>query len=522
MNPLQTSGHLHDILRAERWLHTVPRPSRGHLLALAGYPAPYRVGMSNLGFHFLIHRLGASPVLRLERFFSDTAPRTLESGAPISSASVIFISISYEEDYLNLVRMLLSSGVPPLRRDRRAGPLIIAGGPAPSANPFPLTDIVDCCVLGEGEQALDDIVEIIEREPRARPEAMLEAFAGLPTVFVPAVSAGGAYPFSAGKVEFPHSVVVTPKAVFPNTLLIEIGRGCPGSCSFCLASVLYRPYRAMPVEDLERLLESITVVPPAVGLVSTAVAAHPHLDRIVEICTERGMRVSLSSIRAEDLDDAKVELMGRAGMKSVSLAPESGSETFRFHLGKRVPDETYLRAARALREVGVRNFKLYILVGCPGETDRDLDETGAFIHEFCSAAGGCRVSVNINVVVPKAWTPMQFYAMPAERALEDRMKRLKRICGDRGVTVRTKSVRSALRQAVLSVGDARVGRAVVRCAGGGISWKRALHEAGVDPAMPHTTRGIEASLPWDSIAGPVNRGALEKRYRLLVTPRREP
>ena len=506
----------------ERWLHTFPRPAGGQALVLAGYPAPYRVGMSNLGYHFLIRRLKESPILRLERFFSDTAPRTLESGARISSASVIFVSISYEEDYLNLVRILRQAGVPPLRNERHTGPLIIAGGPAPSANPYPLSDIVDCCVLGEGERSLDDIVGIIERGPRAGSETVLEAIAGLPAAFVPAVSVGAAYPPPVGPVDFPHSIVVTPKAVFPDTLLIEIGRGCPGSCTFCLASVLYRPYRAMPVDDLEHLLDTITVLPATAGLVSTAVAAHPQFDRVMRACTERGMRVALGSMRAEDLDDGKVELIGRAGTRSVSFAPESGGEQLRFHLGKHVPDETYLRAARALRGAGVRNFKLYLLIGCPGETDRDLDETGVFIRAFSEAARGCRVSVNVNVVVPKAWTPMQFHAMPSERELGERMKRLKRICRGRGIAVRTKSVRSALRQAVLSVGDARAGRAVVRYAEGGTSWKRALEEAGVNPAMPHETRGLDGYLPWDAIAGPVNRKAIEQRYRLLVTPRRGP
>lgn len=520
MNPLRASRQFPDILRVERWLHAFPRPSRGSRFVLAGYPAPYRIGMSNLGFHFLLGRLRKSHVLRLERFFTDTAPRTLESGTMISLASVLFVSISYEEDYLNLVRILLRAGIPPLRRERREGPIIIVGGPAPSANPFPLADIVDCCVLGEGERSLDDIVGIMEREPHARPERLIEAVAGLPTVFVGSVPAGGVgYPSPTGTADFPHSVVITPKTVFPDRLLVEIGRGCPGSCSFCLASALCRPYRAMPIDDLERMLDTITDFPTTAGLVSTAVAAHPRFDRVMNAFTARGMRVALSSIRAEDLDEKKITLIGGAGTRSVSFAPESGSEELRFHLGKRVPDETYIRAASALRRAGVRNFKLYLLVGCPGETGRDERETETFLREFGDAAGRS-VSVNVNVVIPKAWTPMQFYAMPAERSLEESMRRLKKVCGGRGLAIRTKSVRSAVRQALFSMGDERVGRAIVRYAEGGISWKRALETGGVDYAMPHETRGIGTSLPWDTITGPVNREALERRYRQLVAPRR--
>lgn len=507
--------------RTERWLHRFPRQSRGGRFVLAGYPAPYRVGMSNLGFHFLLGRLKESSRLYTERFFADTAPRTFESGTTISSASVLFVSISYEEDYLNLARILLAAGIPPLRRERRAEWIVVAGGPAPSANPFPLADIVDCCVLGEGERSLDEIVTIIEREPHERPGRLLERFAHLPAVFVPALSMDTVrYPPPTGAEDFPHSVVVTPKTVFSDTVLVEIGRGCPGSCAFCLATALYRTYRAMPVERLERLLDSVEQPPSTVGLVSTAVAAHPRFDAVVRTCMRHGMRVAFSSLRAEDLDDETIALIGLTGARSVSFAPESGSEELRFRLGKRVPNETYLRAARALRRVGVVNFKLYLLVGCPGETERDERETDRFLGAFVEAAAGGRVSVNANIVIPKAWTPMQFYAMPAQRRLEERMGRLQRMGRARGIAVRAKSVRSALRQAVLSVGDERVGRAIVRLAGGGISWKRALEKAGVDHTMPHVARGIGTPLPWDAIAGPINRDLLERRYGRLMTPRR--
>ena len=391
MYPRRSATPFSDLLRTVRWLHEFPRPSRGAVNVLAGYPAPYRVGMSNLGFHFLLRRLMSSPLFRVERFFADTAPLTLESGAGISSAELIFVSISYEEDYLNLVRILMRAGVPPLREERRRRPLIIAGGPACSANPYPLADIVDCCVLGEGEESLDDIVGIIAREPHADPGKMLELLAGLPAVFAPAVSSGAAYPSPAGAFDFPHSIVVTPRTVFSNVLLIEIGRGCPGSCSFCIATALYRPYRAMPVDDIERLLDSITDPPAAAGLVSTAVAAHPRFGDIVRACTARGMRVALGSIRAEDIDGEKAELIGSTGTRSVSFAPESGSEALRFRLGKRVPNTTYIRAAAALSAAGVRNFNLYFLVGCPGETDGDVRETVEFLSEFHGAAAGRRM-----------------------------------------------------------------------------------------------------------------------------------
>lgn len=516
MNPPSASGPIPDILQRERWLVPFPPPESGAAPVVAGYPAPYRVGMSNLGFHFLLRRLKASRALSTERLFADTSPLTLESGTNISRASILFVSISYEEDYLNLARILMQAGVPPLAAERLGRPLIVAGGPAPSANPFPLAEIIDCCVLGEGERPLDGIIGIIEREPSIRPEVLLEKFAALPGVLVPSVSAGDAGYAPAAEGGFSHSVVVTPDAVFSDTLLVEIGRGCPGSCAFCLASALFRPYRAMEVGEMEHLLDSIEHLPAAAGFVSTAVAAGSDFGGMMRVCLGRGMRVALGSVRAEDLDEEKACLIGGAGVRSVSFAPESGSEALRFRLGKRVPNETYMLRARELNDAGVRSFKLYLLVGCPGETDGDVRETESFLCAFKEAAGKCRISVNVNVVVPKAWTPMQFYAMPPEEVLTSRMELVRRICRDLGIAVRTKSIRSAIRQTVLSLGDGRTGRAVLRYARGGISWKRALEEAGIDPGMPHVTRGIDDPLPWDAITGPVRRELLERRYRQIV------
>jgi hypothetical protein len=187
-------------------------------------------------------------------------------------------------------------------------------------------------------------------------------------------------------------------------------------------------------------------------------------------------------------------------------------------MGKQVADDIYLNRARMLRAAGVRNFRLYLLAGCPGEGEGDEREARSFLKRFSGALRGCRVSVNINILVPKAWTPMQFHAMPPERDLDAGLKRLRKICTDLGLTVRTKSVRSAVRQAVLSLGDTRTGRAIIRYAGGGISWKRALAGEGIDPGFLHERRDRDAPLPWDGIDGPVDRALLERRYRRIIGP----
>lgn len=482
-----------------------------------GYPAAYRVGMSNLGLHFVYSGLRRSPSLRVERFFLDTAPRTFESGAPLSAAAALFFSVSYEEDYLNLARILLRSGVQPFVSDRKGLPLVFVGGPAVSANPFPLAEIADVIALGEGEETLVKIVEVLSEPNSSDRPGLLAGLAGIPGVFVPSEgSIGVSYAPYARHSEFTRSVISTPYATFPDTMLVEIARGCPGSCSFCLATAIYGPYRPVALSRLERYITSAMASVRRVGLVSTAVAAHPEFVAIMEMLARRKIAASLGSLRAEDLDGEKIEVIGSSGTRSVSMAPEVGGEEDRFRLGKRVPNNTYFNAAAGLRRYGVSRFTLYMLAGYPGEGPGHTAETRSFLSGFKEAVGDGRVSVHINPLVPKAWTPSQFHAMDDPGLLAEKIDAGAGLCRELGLVPRTKSVRSAVRQAVISLGDEKVGRAVVRYAGGGISWKKALEAEGADLRSLHIRKEARTEFPWDAIGGPVEKRALWGRFKSMV------
>jgi radical SAM superfamily enzyme YgiQ (UPF0313 family) len=497
---------------------------RGARRVVAAYPSPYRTGIANLGFHFLYKGLRQSPNLHIDRIFTDISPVTLETGSDLSSAAFILFSISYEEDFINVVRMLHEAGVPALRVTRAGRPLVIAGGPAVSANPIPLLDIVDAMALGEGEETLPEIVRELEETGRVEaarrragePGMLLESLARIPGMLVPGFSHTGVSlrePLSP--VQFPRSVIITPESAFPDTMLVESGRGCPGVCAFCLATSLYRPFRFMPLPAFEELVEDIHPAVRKIGLVSPAVAANPDFVPIVRLLASKGIGVSFSSLRAEDLDDEKAAAVGSVGTRSVALAPESGSERVRFALGKRVPDEVYFEAAAMLRAAGVTHFTLYLLVGGPGDDDRALAETKIFMERFKKSIGGRSFSVHVNPLVPKPWTPLQFWAMPEERELAARQRAIEKALRTLGVAVQLKSVRSALRQALFSTGDERIGRAIVHHVEGGLSWNRALEEAGVNAGFPHEKKGPETSFPWDEISGPVRRGTLFKRFEAM-------
>lgn len=500
-------------LGRETILEEYPPASRRAPFIAVAYPSAYRTGMSNLGFHFLLRSMRKGGA-RVERVFTDTAPLTLESGLQLASASAILFSVSYEEDYINLIRMLLVSGIAPERRERNGKPVIVAGGAAVSANPVPMAGVVDAFCLGEGEGPIEAIAEALRGTEGIDRRRAIDQLAGVKGMLIP--DRGGRFAEMTAEIDFPRSMIITPNTVFPDTLLIESGRGCPGACNFCLATSLYRPFRAVSVEAVEVYLSAHAAVIPRVGLVSTAVAAHPHFERLVEMFLDRGIAVSFSSLRAEDIDPRKARLIARAGARSVTLAPESGSEELRFRLGKRVRDESYIGAAEMLSAAGVKSIGLYLMIGCPGETDESVEHTRIFLSHIASAIGGARLSVHVNPLIPKPWTPLQYYGMAGERELEKRQLAIRTICRELGIRVRMKSIRSSLRQATISLGDERVGNAILRFASGRISWKRALDSEGVDRAYPHEEKGERGPFPWDGLGGPIRPEILYRRYRRMI------
>jgi radical SAM superfamily enzyme YgiQ (UPF0313 family) len=502
------------LLEGERLLERLQSPSHRAPLVVAAYPSTYRTAMSNLGFHFLFRNLRLLTGARIERAYTDTAPYTLESGTPLSSAEAILFSVSYEEDFINLARMLVQSGIA-LERDRRGGsPVVIAGGAAVSANPVPLADLADALCLGEGENTIEHIAPLLGTGVAAHYERFMEGLEAVEGVFMR--ERGGSFPAHAASVEFPRSIILTPYTVFADTLLIESGRGCPGYCSFCLATSIYGAYRALSLEDMDSYLDGLSLEVGRIGLVSTAVAAHPRFGELVESLIGRGIEVSFGSLRAEDLDEEKIRLIARAGTRSVSLAPESGSEGVRFRLGKRVEDGVYIDAVRMLHDAGIGRIGLYMLVGCPGEGAGTIGETRLFLSRIKEAARGTRFSLHLNPLIPKPWTPLQFYGMPGKEELERRISSVRDLCRELGIALQVKSLRSALRQATISLGDERVGSALARYAKGRISWGKALRSEKAAEDFIHEEKGEITRFPWDGIRGPASRENLYGRFRRIV------
>jgi len=502
------------IIGSERPIFFYPEPSKHALDIGVCYPSNYSVGMSNLAFHFLYHNLKREHTLRVHRIFKDTAPFTLEEKRPVRSLRVIFTTISYEEDYLSFAKILFDSGVELRRERRKDGPLIIAGGPAVTANPSILLEIADVIAVGEGEEVLSSIIDILSNLG-AGPEFLYEA-SNIDSLILPSIGAGPVKRnINYERKSFSSSAILTPSTAFAGTFLIEIARGCPGWCNFCLARGIYGRYR---YADLDWIKEQISSIPPdvAVGLVSTAVLSHPSFVEIVDYAVNRGHRVTLSSIRAEDLNKDTVNAIGRAGLRSVAIAPEAGSERVRFALGKIVKNKIYISAVKMLADAGVTSITMYFIVGSPFEDEESLLETDKFLSALKRESRRVKLSIHASVLIPKASTPFQYLELPGKESISERMKSLQRIAVKNGLNFKAKGFRSAARQAILSLGDERVGGAIILSAVEGVAWGVALRRVGFEDNILYSRKDSATSFPWDRFYGDREKQNLYRRFKKVV------
>ena len=498
------------------------------------YPNTYYVGMSSLAVHTIYHLLNARPDVACERAFMpdpghDTPDRsaplvTVETQSPLDRFDVIGFSLSFELDYINAVDALRRARAPVFARDRtHRHPFVIAGGPCAAFNPEPLAEIVDAFIVGEAEPALDRVMAaLVEAEDRGDALRRLRAVRGVyvPSAYRPEYTPGGDFARLAPEKGAPqrierlhvadldrwltHTRIFTPDTEFGNMFLIEISRGCAHACKFCVGSPCYRPFRYRSVKHLLDLAARGLEHRRTVGLVGAAVTDHPQLERLARGLRELKARISLSSLRADGASTAVVEALGESGARSITLAPEAGTEKLRRRLRKSISDEQYLAAARLAAANGIRRLRLYFMLGLPGETEEDVEAIPRLVHRIRRDADMTQVTASISAFVPKPQTAFEREAMAPARSIEASLKAVRsQLYVEPGVTMSAESANWSFIQGALARGDRRLGAVIARaCEGGGTlaAWRAAFAAEGLDPEyFASRPRAPDEPLPWAHI-----------------------
>ncbi len=457
----------------------------GRLNVALVYPNTYWVGMSNLGLHTMYRVLNGHPSIVCERFFTDS-PRSVESSRPLQDFHLIAFSVSYELDWINMVRILLDNRIPVRREERKGGPIVMAGGAAATINPEPVADALDFCFLGEGEPLGDALAQAFFASNGY--QEFMDRLSGVPGVYLPdrtrPVYEGERIREFAGprpviSVVRPfdnpgHSVILTDNTVFQDMFLTEIARGCPFNCKFCTAREIYSPFRPVEVDRLLPVLDRAARSRRKLGLVSTSLNNHPGLPRLLEEIDARGLKIAPPSLRLGMISEELLAYMKASRVNEVTLAPEVGSDTLRAALGKRVSGEAILEDVTSLVRSGIRDIKLYFMVGLPGEEQDDIDAAIDLVKRirqtFIQVSRGNRrigrVSVSINTMVPKPHSRYERAALLEPGEAKKRIKKIvKGLKPQSNVTVGFEGPKWAYIQAMIARGDRRVLDVLVELAG---------------------------------------------------------
>lgn len=555
MSSWQQRERAREILSRE--VGCIRKSHRDRLRVALAFPNSYFVGMSNLGFQTVYRLFNESDDVVCERVFlppkqelqealrAGVRLATLESQLPVADVDVLAFSVSFEWDYTNVLTMLRLAGVP-LRADERDDrhPLVVLGGAISFLNPEPLAPFVDLVCVGEGEVLVPDLVKAIgEGGGHA---AILRRLVGRPGMYVPALveilydvdgRVDGFAPAAdppvrvpvtkaalktAEMAEPPATTVFSPDTEFGSRLLIEVVRGCANLCRFCWAGYNYLPVRAFDADRILRLAETARPHASRVGLVSIALCDHPEIERILGRLHELGYRISPASLRLDDLTEPIVRLLRASGERSITIAPETGSDRLRRVINKTVTNAQILDRAELVFAAGIENLKLYYMLGLPTETDEDLvairDLTAAIrdlMMRYARGRGAVgRIVASVNPLVPKPGTAYQWMPMEAAPVTERKMRRLRQlVAGLDNVYFNIKSERHSYYQALLSLGDRRVAPVIEAAERNGGQWRAAAAEAGVDPDWyVFRDRREDRWLPWDVIDGGMKPAFLRTEF----------
>lgn len=422
-------------------------PHARNRLALV-YANTYHIGMSSLGFQRVYHLAHQRPEWSAERFFTDGRgmPLSVETGRPLNDFTALAFSVSFEEDYLNLLALLDRAGIPLRRKDRRAwDPVVILGGSCAAINPLPMAEFIDIFPLGAAENLLDEMLGALEEESSR--DAVIERLAGRPGFFVPSLHAPeelddfdklrkleltGEQMLAPGNL--PTTAIVTPRTEFNDKFLIEMSRGCPEKCKYCWATFGMGKFRWHPSEFILGSLEKARAVTDQLGFVATAVGDHPEIERILLEANDMGFRTSVSSIRIPAVKEGVLRALYASGDRSITLAPETGSDELRIKLGKPIPNSVLLEKVRMIFRHAFTQLKLYFLVGVPGESMDDVyailtlaAECRAIMIEEARKTGKIgHIHLGVNILVPKPYTPWQREPMDSEENLKAKLAMLKK------------------------------------------------------------------------------------------------
>jgi len=495
------------------------------------YPNVYRVGMSSFATQLLYFLLNSRENVVCERCFLPyqrrATPVSLESGRNLREFDVVGFSLQFETDYVNVVDILRRSGIPLHSKDRsKNNPLIIAGGPCAWENPEPISNFIDLFIIGDAEAILGRLIDLFQdiKDPREN----LEVFADIEGVYVPSLSRHSVKRAWIKRLDdCPHPVAeIIPQVdenspfapVFGKSFLLEVVRGCNRGCRFCLIGFQNRPMRARSFKILKDLVEEGTKFSQVrkVSLIGSAISDHPGFEDVCWYIVDSGFELSVPSLRVDGFSESIAEALVKGGQKTVTFAPEAGTFRLRKAVRKPFTEEQILTAIAMAKKCGIKNVKLYFVIGLPGEDRDDLQGIVDLIRKVLNLGySPSELHVSFTPFIPKPHTPFQWLPQLPLKEINERLKFVVKNLKGFGLNyVDYLDPKWAKIQAALSLGDRKLGKIIEYVAehGGSLgAWRKAQKAFNINLTdYSDRVKAFEEELPWSHIDVGVNKNFLIK------------
>ena len=522
---------------------TVFKDPGGKISFCLVYPNTYHVGMSNLGFQGLYGLLNRREDVVCERAFlpddadiaeyrrTATPVFSLENKRPLTSFDIVAFSLSFENDYPNIFRILSLSKIP-FRTDGRGDyhPLIIAGGVAVSFNPEPVALALDLVFIGEAEEAVGEFIELYKQsgdKDGVRRKALQLEGVYVPSEYEIAYLEDGTILRRTAKEGAPGCIqkrtvkdlslaplntsVITAETEFSGMYLVEIMRGCPWNCRFCLVGNFFGPLRKKGVPQVRGEIEEGKKVSEKIGIIGPSLSDYPNIGEI--LCIE-GVQFSITSLRASG---RSAELIGLLkGHKSVSIAPEVGTERLRSVINKQVTEQDIVTTAGHLFDCGIETLRLYFMIGLPTETEEDIEGIIDLVGKVRALSKKTGIVLSVSTFVPKPFTPFQWHPMERLDSAKKKIRQIKKSLEPKGIKVFHDVPKYAHMQGLFSLGDRRIFLVIERMVETD-DWRTACAEAGIDPDFYVFRKKLfDETLPWDFIDIGVPKEKIWEEYSKAI------
>ncbi len=467
------------------------------------YPNVYKIGMSSYTIRFLYSFINSFNNIVCERFFlpekkrfpaskdyqSEDYIRSVENKIPPKRFDILGLSIQFENDYKNILWFLEKAGIPisnkirmkEIIKNKSYYPLIIGGGPVIKSNPIPLSEIFDVCFIGDAEPNLPSFLKsfIDYKFNNHNLEVYLKNLLNIKGLYIPILNNKVERIFiedlnnSPIPIDQIRAEMTSNKKVFEESFFIEVNRGCPYQCKFCISSHHNSPFRNRSLNEIKEVIEKAVNNSEftTISLIGSCISAHPNFYEICEFIINKEKRITIPSIRIDHLSPKIIDILEKGNIKTITIAPETGSENLRYQLGKKISNEKIHNIFNLIKNSKIKNVKMYFLIGIPNEKKSDIESIINMIEDIDKLRFGKNaIRVSINPLIPKLNTPyekevdifLEEYKFNLKMKFDLIQRKLKKLAS---VNLKLQNINSLIKnaklQTLISLGNQKVSKLLI-------------------------------------------------------------